>query len=201
MPSSPWLAKKLAMAMANRDNAGAPIEILEAGPGTGALTTEIVRHLNPGDHLTLCEINSCFVKHLEDKLLQDESLAPWAHQITIHHGAVEDLGAECHFDHIISGLPFNNFPPDLVRKIFDAFMVAAKPSGTISFFEYIGIRRLKAPFLSDEERERLDEVESILGEYMERGERRMTLLNLPPAWACMLRAPTAAPPAPAVAVA
>ena len=78
-------------------------------------------------------------------------------------------------------------------------MVAAKPSGTISFFEYVGIRKLKAPFLSDLERARLNEVESIIEEYMGRGKRHMTLLNLPPAWACTLQAPRLAVPVGAVA--
>ena len=189
MPSSPWLAKRLAHPMSLRPKSAEPLQILEAGPGTGALTTEIVRHLRPGDHLTLCEINVCFIRHLKERLVHDSALAPWAHQITIHQGPVEEMGAEDYFDHIISGLPFNNFPPDLVRKIFEAFMQAAKPHGTVSFFEYVGIRKLKAPFLSDFERERLNEVESIIAEYMGRGERHMTLLNLPPAWACTLRAP------------
>ncbi len=193
MPSSPFLAKKLALAMSNRSFLDGPAEILEAGPGTGALTTEIVKHLRPGDHVTLCEINSCFVRHLANRLIEDDALAPWAHQITIHHGPVEELGAVSYYDHIVSGLPFNNFSPLLVRQIFEAFMSAAKPSGTISFFEYIGIRKLKAPFLSDEERDRLDEVEAILEEFMERGERQMTLLNLPPAWACTMRTPMLVP--------
>jgi phospholipid N-methyltransferase len=199
LPSSPWLAKRLALPVSLRQRTDDPLEILEAGPGTGALTTEIVRHLRPGDHLTLCEVNSCFVRHLKERLLNDEALAPYAHQVSIHHGPVEEMGAECYFDHIISGLPFNNFPPDLVRHIFEAFMLAAKPSGTISFFEYVGIRKLKAPFLSDVERERLNEVESIIEEYMGRGERHMTLLNLPPAWACTLRAPRLGAPVGAVA--
>lgn len=189
LPSSPWLARRLAKQIASKRECGEPQQILEAGPGTGALTTEIVRHLRPGDHLTLCEINACFVRHLKDRLENDAALAPWAHQVSIHHGPVEDLGAEYYFDHIISGLPFNNFPPDLVRKIFEAFMLAAKPSGTVSFFEYVGIRRLKAPFLSEVERERLNEVEAIIEEYMGTGQRHMTLLNVPPAWACTLTAP------------
>lgn len=188
MPSSPWLARRLARPVSLGERNGQPLQILEAGPGTGALTTEIASHLQAGDHLTLCEINSCFVRHLKERLLHDETLSPWADQITIHHGPVEDIGLESHFDHIISGLPFNNFPPELVRQIFESFMAAAKPSATISFFEYVGIRKLKAPFLSVEERDRLNEVEAIIEEYMGRGERHMTLLNLPPAWACTVRA-------------
>jgi len=199
MPSSPWLARKLALPVSDRSLCDEPVEILEAGPGTGALTTEIVRHLRPGDHLTLCEINSCFVRHLENRLMHDPALSPWAHQITIHHGPVEEIGLESHFDHIISGLPFNNFSPELVRKIFDAFLCAAKPLGTISFFEYVGIRKLKAPFLSERERQRLNEVENIIEEFMGRGERQMALLNLPPAWACVVRAPMNSPVEAAVA--
>lgn len=181
------------MSLSNHSRQDGPAEILEAGPGTGALTTEIVRHLRPGDRLTLCEINDSFVEHLTNRLADDESLAPWADQVTIHHGPVEELGAEDRFDHIISGLPFNNFPPELVEQIFEAFMTATKPSGTISFFEYVGIRRLKAPFISDEERQRLNEVKAIIGKYMDTGHREITLLNLPPAWACTVHAPDSEP--------
>lgn len=190
MPSSPWLARRLACQISTRPDPSVPLKILEAGPGTGALTLEIVKHLQPNDHLTLCEINAVFVRHLTERLSDDKALAPWAHQVTIHHGPVEELGVRNEFDHIISGLPFNNFQPHLVRQVFEAFTQAVKPYGTISFFEYVGIRKLKAPFLSDEERERLDEVEAIIAEYMDYGQRSMTLLNLPPAWACTLTCPT-----------
>ena len=191
VPSSPWLAKKLAEPISTGREHGQCVNILEAGPGTGALTTEIVRHLKPGDHLTLAEINSCFVKHLENRLLQDPALSPWAHQITIHHGPVEEIGLSRHFDFIVSGLPFNNFTPELVQQIFNSFLEAAKPAGTISFFEYVGIRRLALPFLSDKEKERLNAVEDIIEEFMNRGEREVALLNFPPAWACRIKAPQA----------
>jgi phospholipid N-methyltransferase len=181
VPSSRFLARALAAPLGCCDG-HKPRQILEAGPGTGALTVEIVRQLQPEDHLTLCEINACFVKHLEDRLLNDPMLSPWKKQVSIHHGPVEDLNQPATFDHIISGLPFNNFPPDLVRQIFHSFFQTAKPGGTVSFFEYVGIRRLKAPFLESDERSRLDEVESILGEIMAHGERSLTLLNVPPAW-------------------
>ena len=35
----------------------APRRILECGPGTGAVTAEIVRQLRPGDQLDILEIN------------------------------------------------------------------------------------------------------------------------------------------------
>ncbi|MBX7245522.1 MAG: hypothetical protein K1X53_08480, partial [Candidatus Sumerlaeaceae bacterium] len=54
-PSSRFVAKALIAPLHGRNHA--PIHILEAGPGTGALTGEILECLKPGDHLTLCEIN------------------------------------------------------------------------------------------------------------------------------------------------
>jgi phosphatidylethanolamine/phosphatidyl-N-methylethanolamine N-methyltransferase len=161
-----------------------PIEILEAGPGTGALTVTLVSHLRPGDHLTLCEINADFVRHLERRFAEDPSLAPYRDQVTIHHGPVEDLDASRRFAHIICGLPFNNFSPDVVRHIFDCFEKAVIPGGTINFFEYAAIRRLKSPFVGKSERERLAAVSAILGNLIRRRQRsaRLVLLNVPPAW-------------------
>src|SRR5262249_15425558 len=139
-PSSQWLARALAEPLAERPEDGSPIEVLEAGPGTGALTLEIVPHLRRGDHLTLCEINSEFIRHLERRFRHDPKLKPWRSQVTIHYGPVEELDAPQRFHHIVSGLPLNNFDPELVRKIFIAFEEMLKPSGTVNFFEYVGIR-------------------------------------------------------------
>lgn len=186
-PSSPWLARALTAPLSRRGNG--PIQVLEAGPGTGALTTEIVQYLRPGDHLTLCEINACFVSHLEERFREDPELKPWARQITIHHGPVEELHAIERYDHIVSGLPFNNFDPDLVRHIFQSFERAVRPGGTVSFFEYAGIRSFKAHFCSEEERQRLREVEEVIAEMIgcHRHHRRLVLFNFPPAWACTLK--------------
>lgn len=185
-PSSPWLARALAAPLARRGEG--PMEVLEAGPGTGALTTEIVRYLRPGDHLTLCEINACFVAHLEERFRADKALRPWAHQVTIHHGPVEELNARERFDHIVSGLPFNNFDPELVRRIFRTFEQAVRPGGTVNFFEYAAIRSLKSVICSQTERRRLKGVEQVLSEMIQshRHERKLVLLNMPPAWACSL---------------
>lgn len=183
LPSSPYLARSLAAPLSHRMS-DTPIRILEAGPGTGALTVEIVRHLRPGDELVLSEINACFVRHLDNLILKEPHMRAKKDQITIYHGPVEEMGVEDDFDHIISGLPFNNFPPEVVEHIFSALFTAIRTGGTISFFEYVGIRRLKRPFLDDEEKQRVEKIEKLLRQYTSSCTRDITLLNFPPAWAC-----------------
>jgi phospholipid N-methyltransferase len=181
-PSSPWLARALAAPLAAAQSG--PIEILEAGPGTGAVTMGIIPHLHDGDHLTLCEINGEFVAALESRFVREPAWAAVRNQVTIHHGPVEDLSAEGRFHHIVCGLPFNNFQPDLVRAIFNTFESVIRPGGTINYFEYAAIREMKMPFVSKSERERLRGVAQVLGEVCQRQKsRKLVLLNFPPAWA------------------
>jgi phospholipid N-methyltransferase len=186
-PSSRALAHALAAPLTQRDTG--PIQVLEAGPGTGALTLGIVRMLRPGDHLTLCEINHDFVCFLKNRFDTDPELVPWRESVTIHHGPVEDLGDSRRFHHIVCGLPFNNFDPDLVRRIFSGFQAVLLPGGTVNFFEYVAIRAIKMPFAGKTERMRLREVASVIGELIRDHQvsRRTVIANLPPAWARSLK--------------
>jgi phospholipid N-methyltransferase len=180
-PSSRRLARALTRPLSERGER--PLEILEAGPGTGAVTVAIVRHLRPGDHLTLCEVNPGFVAHLRHRFREDPRLRPWHSQVTVHQCPVEELGAEAQFDHIICSLPFNNFAPAHVQSIFRSFERALRPSGILSFFEYAAVRTLKTPFVSPPERRRLRAVGEVIGrEIRVRREGRCVVLrNLPPA--------------------
>jgi phospholipid N-methyltransferase len=104
---------------------------------------------------------------------------------------VEDLDSPQRFHHIISGIPLNNFDPELVRNIFVAFEQMLKPGGTVNFFEYVGIRTLKAPFVDEAERQRLRMVEQVIDDVTSRRprqRRRLMLFNFPPAWVCSLQA-------------
>lgn len=182
-PSSRRLARVVTAHLNERGEE--PIEILEAGPGTGALTVEIVRHLRPGDHLTLVEINPGFVAHLKKRFESDPLLAPWREQVTIHQGPVQEIEGEDQFAHIVCGLPFNNFQPDMIRTIFETFDRVLKPGGKLSYFEYAGIRVPKAIISSRAERDRLRSVVETISDIRQSWSSRKQLisLNLPPALA------------------
>src|SRR5438270_8819364 len=65
LPSSRFLARAMA---SDLKGPRGPARILEVGPGTGAVTREIVRLLLPGDRLDAVEINPSFVAHLRRRL-------------------------------------------------------------------------------------------------------------------------------------
>ena len=101
---------------------------------------------------------------------------------------VEGIGV---YDYIISGLPLNNFPPQLVREILRAFKRLLKPGGMLSYFEYAFIRQMKTPFCRRSERRRLSQVGRIVGKYIKEFQVRQqhVPLNVPPALVHHLRIP------------
>jgi len=158
--------------------------ILEVGPGTGAVTRQIVSAMRPGDRLDLVELNEVFVAQLREALRTDPVLAPSAERIEIHHRPVEELQPAAAYELIISGLPLNNFEVAEVEAVFDVFSGLAAPQSVLSFFEYVAIRRLKAIASPAAQRTRLRGIGDLLRRRLEGREIRRELIwrNAPPAW-------------------
>ena len=184
MPSGSALSKALARYVRDGENRAAGRRILEVGPGTGAVTGHIVRALRPGDRLDLVERNDEFVARLRDRLASDPSLAPNAERIVLHHAGVEELPEDPPYDVIVSGLPLNNFPVSLVEQLLDKLGRLLGPGGTLSFFEYVAIRRVKAALSARAERERLWGIGRVMDQYLVDHEirRDRVWINVPPAW-------------------
>src|SRR5579885_2267766 len=111
LPSSRFLARALVSEL--RKPRG-PSRILEVGPGTGSVTREIARLLLPGDRFDAVEINGRFVELLRRRLQTERVFVHCREQVEIMHAAVEDLDGEGTYDFIVSGLPLNNFPAEMV---------------------------------------------------------------------------------------
>jgi phospholipid N-methyltransferase len=180
MPSSRFLARALARAIAVRSRA---MRILEAGPGTGAVTQEIIRHVGPGDVLHVVEPNGRFVESLRKRFVTDPHFRPVASQTRIIHAAVQDLSPDEPYDSIVCGIPFNNLSPATVRTIFSHMLGMLRPGGAITFFEYLWIRPLKILVSSSSERHRVAEVGYVLRDFIDRYEcrRERVLMNVFPA--------------------
>ena len=180
MPSSRALARALTGPMRRRTGRA---RILEVGPGTGAVTAEILRLLRPGDWLDIVEINEHFVAVLEKRFAQEPLWHSRQDQVRLIHSPLQDVAGEGVYDYMISGLPLNNFPLALVRDIFKSYRRLLKANGVLSYFEYLLIRPIKMQFVSKRERQRLH----VLGRYLERkiraGQFRedWVFLNVPPA--------------------
>jgi phosphatidylserine decarboxylase len=166
-----------------------PARILEVGPGTGAVTVELLRQLGPEDHLDLVEVNEYFVNLLLRRFEQDNTFRAHRWQVEIIHAPLQEVTGSAGYDYMISGLPLNNFPLSLVREIFHAYERLLKPGGVLSYFEYLWIRTLKKPFVTGRERQRLHVLTRFLARRISSSEfrRNLVFLNLPPAVARHLR--------------
>src|SRR5436190_17067909 len=85
-PSGRSLSRALARFV--REGNG-PRRILEVGPGTGAVTAEIIRGMKPDDRLELVELNDDFVAHLRTRFADEPAFQSAAARSEIHHAPVE----------------------------------------------------------------------------------------------------------------
>lgn len=180
LPSSRYLARAITAGCAS---APPNARILEAGPGTGAFTGRLVSALRPGDHLVLVELNDRFVDVLRRRFDMDPAWRSKRDQVEILHQSIEALDVASRFHVIVCGLPFNNFDPEFVDRLFGQFLDHLEMGGSFSFFEYLAIRKLKAPFVSSAERARLDRIARVIDGHLAsaRREDQTVFRNVPPA--------------------
>src|SRR6516162_2922080 len=164
LPSSRALARALTGPLRQRKSAA---RILEVGPGTGAVTAEILRCLRPGGWLDIVEINENFVAVLERRFTAEPLWRRRCEQVRLIHAPLQEVAGSGVYDFMISGLPLNNFPLALVRDIFRAYRRLLRRGGVLSYFEYILIRQMKMLFVGKKERQRLH----VLGRVFERNIR------------------------------
>ncbi len=139
LPSGRQLAGALARFVAQATPADR--RILEVGPGTGAVTRRIIAAMRPGDTIDLVELNVSFVRKLEEHFQNDPHFRSVADRSRIINRPVQDLPVQQKYDLIVSGLPLNNFSVELVESILEKLTRLLKSGGTLSFFEYIAVRR------------------------------------------------------------
>ncbi len=141
MPSSPALARAMVHGIAT----GAPQRWLEVGPGTGPFTRALLAAKRPGDRLVIVELSKEFCVRLEADVI-----APWklshpaqAGEVVLINAPIEEAKLEPGFDHVVCGLPFNNFPPELVERIMAQLRALIRPAGSLRYFAYVGARTLR----------------------------------------------------------
>ncbi len=185
IPSS----SRLALAMTRSVRSGKhPKRVLEVGPGTGPFTKPLLRALLPGDEFHAVEINPTLSNRLETRLLQPFRNAHPEISVELHCAPIESADIQPGFDHIICGLPFNNFPPPLVRRIFKRLLELLAPGGELMYFEYAGVRAMKGPLVGVEGRRKLKRIGATAKILSRRhsGKRKLVLGNMPPAVAVRL---------------
>ena len=192
-PSSRFLAAALARHVPGEGSLDerAPRRVLEVGPGTGAVTGQIVASLGPEDRFDLVEWNERFVDCLRRRFETEPAWKAVDDRVRVIHGPVQDLPQEGAYRAIVSGLPLNNFAVADVEQILAAYCGLLAPGGTLSFFEYVAVRPARALVSGRAERQRLQGIGRALDALLSQYEFRRDCVwpNLPPAWVHHVRWP------------
>ncbi len=180
-PSSRFLASDMAGPMKQHQG---PKKVLEIGPGTGAVTRQIVKQIQPGDQLDLVELNDKFVEILHQRFDREKGFQEIKDQTSIHNCPIQDFGDGQEYDFIVSGLPLNNFPTELVGEIFKSYFRLLKPGGVLSYFEYMYVRPVRKVISRGDENQRIRQIDEIMASYTRqfRIQTDWVWLNIPPAW-------------------
>jgi phosphatidylethanolamine/phosphatidyl-N-methylethanolamine N-methyltransferase len=182
LPSSQKLAKEMVRELPEKSQSGSTRRFLEVGPGTGTFTAEFIEKLRKEDQLDLVEFDEQFVNVLRKR---------FGHMSNVHilHQDFTTFTTEKPYDHALSGLPLASFPPEMVRKIYDVFDRVIKKGGTVTYFEYIGLPRLKRVILRNKAKIDFQKVLMHKDLYYKQNNGTSTpvWLNLTPARVCRVK--------------
>ncbi len=128
VPTGPHLAR--AMAANIRVNSGLPV--LELGPGTGSITSAILKHGVKSENLYALEYSKSFLADLQKNFPE----------VNLIHGDAFDLDKSLagidvdKFDAVISALPLLNFPQEMRISLIEALLDRLEPGRPVVQFSY-----------------------------------------------------------------
>ena len=185
-PSSRWLGRALARYVGTESK---PCRVLEVGPGTGAVTRQIVRRLNEHDRLDLVELNEKFAGLLSRRFRERTMLRGSGRAARVINCPVEQLGSDVRYDIVVSGLPLNNFSVANVERISRNLFGSDRSGRHAVVLRICGSAAGQGTCERRAERRRLRGVGGALAEAIGRAEfhRECIWPNLPPAWVHHLR--------------
>lgn len=175
-PSSSYLAEAITSQVMFSHT---PKRILEVGAGTGVFTRELIKKLGPGDHLDIVEITPEFCEMLSEEFGSNKL-------VTLYCGDILAWQPSEKYDYIVSGLPFNSFPHDFVKKIINQYKLLSRQGTIVSFFEYSAVKAYR--YVADWDNERIAS-RSAINLFIAENEmfREHVFLNFPPAIVYFLR--------------
>ncbi len=130
------------------------------------------------------ELNETFADLLNERFGSHPHYQRVREQSQVHILPLQEFTAEAPYDFIISGLPLNNFSPNMVCEIFESYFGLLAPGGTLSYFEYMYVRSLRKRVGRRDEKQRMRSLDEIITPYLDqhRFRRSWVFVNLPPAW-------------------
>jgi phospholipid N-methyltransferase len=156
-PSSKWAAEALTGPLRSRRE---PSRILEVGPGSGPVTVRILKDMHPQDQLTICEINPRLMEALKKKLASNQDYIKNKDRVSFFLGPVQEMPNTEKFDLIICAIPFLNLDVSTVEEIFDKLVEVSSENSVMTYFEYIGIRKISKVVSPPQRKRRIEQLDS-----------------------------------------
>lgn len=128
-PSSRYLAN----AMLDQLKWDSLKSVVEYGPGTGAISRQLLKRVGEQQKFFAVELNGNFIPVLRKKLPE----------LTVFHESVGDIRHICNregvdwVDGIISGLPWTAFPESLQKELLEATLSVLADGGQFVTFAYV----------------------------------------------------------------
>lgn len=173
LPSS----EKLGVCMAKRGayHPRKPLRYLEVGAGSGALTRPLIERMHAGDSIDLVEIDPKFCTTLRKQFGHLPA-------VTIHEISILDFEGK-DYDVLISSLPLNAFRAQMVKEILKKYKSLVKPGGYLSYYEYLGLEKIKQRLLFGKTAEDFKKAQVLKKEFASRYGKETNKIwwNFPPA--------------------
>ena len=128
-PSSPALCRELVHWL----DAESISAVAELGPGTGAVTTEIMSWISDRTRFFAVELDPAICRELQKNMPQ----------LKLYNANASDLVELCaregitELDAVVSALPWASFPESLQRNLLTAVVDSLKQGGKFSTFAYL----------------------------------------------------------------
>jgi phosphatidylethanolamine/phosphatidyl-N-methylethanolamine N-methyltransferase len=155
VPCSSRVAKKLTELIRPEYS---PKRILEVGAGSGAMTSKIITKMNENDHLDLVEIEPILCDVLKEKFGHVKN-------VSIHCTDFLQWHPKDKYDYVISTLPFNSFPHDLVQKLIDHLIDVSKDGANLSFVELKWLSSFRKIAMNKAEKEKFQKTLDTAGNF------------------------------------
>lgn len=136
-PSSVFLARTMASAIAKHDS---PRAIVELGAGTGSITDEILKHVRLCDRFIGIEANKKLAEICEKNIARhahNKGNAHIVHEKAQRTGAVLCTYGIAAVDDVICTLPFRLLPKSETKEILKEVRHILKPGGHFIFIRYV----------------------------------------------------------------
>ena len=128
-PSSRFLAVEMTRKIGMEDAR----TVVELGPGTGAITREILPRLRGDARFLAVELDSGMAASLRSAFPRADVRCGSAAELP----QILEISGSPRADVILSGLPWAVFPPDLQDAILDGVTSGLAPGGAFATFAYI----------------------------------------------------------------